>query len=560
MSSIASKPLVSDAASSPLRALAARWGSRAIALGFVALALAGIVRQYAAVPHYDRWATIHFYARLAGDWRAWWAQHNEHRIVLARPFYWIDCAAFACNERFLLAMNFALFAAMALLLAAIGRRLLREPSAVASHVVPALVATLCFSWLQFENLTLGFQFAFIAAYVLPLAAFVVLARAMCTDRSRSRAAFGAALALGVASAFTMANGVAALPLLVIMAALARASRVRIAALALAAAVVGVLYFTDYETPGNHRAIGDALRDDPIGFARFVLALIGAPLGGVTGSTTAAGFAGVAILAAALAAALRWRRERSADQLALLMLVAYILISMSAIASGRLFLGLPYALSSRYQTLALVAWAATILVVAAQWRSHRGMAPAFASLAAVIALALLPSQLRALSSAVQYERYEKSFAALALELGVRDTSLVRTVYPSDDVYAFVEEARERAFAMFGEPALIGLRATMGRSVRELGLVRCVAMVDSSFAVEGRAGASRLTGALDVSALRVTPPRFYFATSDGQTVGAGVLFRPTVEWRSWLGRRTSPVRFGAYLLESGAQPPQAWCPRS
>jgi hypothetical protein len=40
----------------------------------------------------DMWnGYLGFFTKLSdGDWSAWWGQHNEHRIFLARLFFWFD--------------------------------------------------------------------------------------------------------------------------------------------------------------------------------------------------------------------------------------------------------------------------------------------------------------------------------------------------------------------------------------------------------------------------------------------------------------------------------------
>ena len=59
------------------------------AFAMVLLAMIGGVRRYSPIPFGDMWnGTLGFFVRIQdGDYSAWWAQHNEHRIVLARILF-----------------------------------------------------------------------------------------------------------------------------------------------------------------------------------------------------------------------------------------------------------------------------------------------------------------------------------------------------------------------------------------------------------------------------------------------------------------------------------------
>ena len=396
------------------RASATRWLAHGFAVVYVALALAGIMRAYAPVPYQDRWSAVHFYAALASSgWRAWWAQHNEHRIVLPRAADWIDCELFACRGASLLALDVVLIAVMWIVLYRLARALLRGSRAFdRPYVVGVLIAVLCFSWVQRENLTQAFQITFFASALLPLAAFAAMART--SAASRSSGWFTVATALGVASAATMANGVAALPLLACMAVMLRQPWPRVALLFACAAIVAAAYFAGYDAPAHYGGIGETLRTSPWRSAQFMLAVLGGPLGVASGSVAAAALAGTVLIALALAAALRWTREPSPPALALIAFAAYAIVSAMAIAGGRLAFGVEYALSSRYLTLSLLGWAAVLVLALWIARDRRGVPRAVAAIALAASLALFAVQLLALAPEGRRVRFERMFAALDLE--------------------------------------------------------------------------------------------------------------------------------------------------
>src|SRR4051812_28362748 len=77
---------------------------------YIVLALMGGVKNYSFAPLYDSWeGFLGIYLKvLEGDWLAWWAQHNEHRPLLARLLFWIDLSFFKGRNYFLLLMNYLL--------------------------------------------------------------------------------------------------------------------------------------------------------------------------------------------------------------------------------------------------------------------------------------------------------------------------------------------------------------------------------------------------------------------------------------------------------------------
>jgi hypothetical protein len=66
--------------------------ARMLTILMAGLAVAGVCRAYSPVPFSDMWdGYLHFFMQVSdGDSGAWWRQHNEHRIVLARLLFWIN--------------------------------------------------------------------------------------------------------------------------------------------------------------------------------------------------------------------------------------------------------------------------------------------------------------------------------------------------------------------------------------------------------------------------------------------------------------------------------------
>lgn len=77
---------------------------------FVLLSIFGGINNYSPVPYMDMWdGTISFYLKsLSGKLYPWIAQHNEHRIIIPKIFFWIDLALFSGKGISLIIVNYAL--------------------------------------------------------------------------------------------------------------------------------------------------------------------------------------------------------------------------------------------------------------------------------------------------------------------------------------------------------------------------------------------------------------------------------------------------------------------
>ena len=78
------------------------------------LAIIGGIKGYSSIPYWDMWdSTVNFNIRLAqGDYSVWWAQHNEHRIVLSKILFWMDQYFFGGLSTFLIITNYLLVLAL----------------------------------------------------------------------------------------------------------------------------------------------------------------------------------------------------------------------------------------------------------------------------------------------------------------------------------------------------------------------------------------------------------------------------------------------------------------
>jgi hypothetical protein len=489
-----------------LREAPVLWALRILAALFVALAVAGVVRNFSMVPWWDMWeGYVDFYLSVAGgDWHRWWSPHNEHRIVLSRLLFWIDIDWFGGTQVFLIAMNLVLVGAAFLTL----RAMLRErlgPDAPPGHLQAfSLFMLAClFSWMQKENLTWAFQSQFFLAQWLPLLALYLLYRATLPGPQAGRD-FVLACITGALCIVTLASGVIALPLMTAYAVVLRMPARRIAWLAGVTVLCIVAYYAGYQSPRGHGSVGDIGRYQPVMLARYVLLYIGSPLYHVIhdpqlpatrGHLQAAQAFGALFVGLALLQAWRALRAPRQHALALCLLVFILYIGGTALGTGlgRLLFGLEQATSSRYSTPALMAWMALFVLYAPAlsrqlqpWR-HRVVWPLL-----LVLLVLLPVQNRARKSA-EPALFEREIAAVALELRVFDRGQLVHIYPAPERGIHVaHQAADLDLGVFRQPWLHDAGRRIGQPVAALPGAACRAGGIELKEVAGERGHKRLEG--------------------------------------------------------------------
>jgi hypothetical protein len=408
-----------------------RWLANRIALLLAASSLLfsaiGIARSYTFVPFAYEWDGIIEFALNVRDGviGAWWWPLKEHRPVLPRILYWIDFTQLGGNFIFLVAINLLLLASTWLVLLAFIRAKFDRKNLFFASCISCAVT---FAWMQAANLYIGFNGSmWFMVTLFSLAAFYCLHRS-----AESLSWFIPAAVLGVASAWTMANGLFVLP---IMTATSIALGLRwreTVALAVLSALCIAGFFWDFHLPANVN-----LAQQPMEIALFTLAFLGAPafwsvfswliavghlwsvivagkglisIGGsfqeypaaVHAGLVAALVAGTIFLITAIAVGWRQLRAHRINSLrtGLLGFIAFTITTATVIAIGRSSLGVDWAILEQYQTTTLLGWQALAIVVIGPEFDLGGAA----IIAVVLAVALFPSELRALKSyKVKHER-------------------------------------------------------------------------------------------------------------------------------------------------------------
>jgi len=496
------------------------------------MAIAGTVIAYSPVPYWDMWGgTLGFYlAMMDGNQGIWWSQHNEHRIVLSRLLFWLDFKLFSGLGAFLIVINLVLVMAAVATFNRMATHYLGAAQQNLTRLFTAMTSALLILWVQSENLTWAFQSQFFLAQLLPLLGLYLLARSA-LPAAAARRFFVLACITGVACIGSMANGVIALPLMTVLAATLGFSRRRLLILSGLSCITLLVYFYDYQPPAQHGSIMDALLTQPFDLAHYVLLYLGSPFFMLAGEgpvglrvATAAG----AIMAAATIALLPVKILKARDNvfaLALLFYLVFIAGTAAGTGSGRLVYGIEQAVTARYTTPALMAWAALLLLYL-PWISKPAARFQWLVSAPGIGLALwmLNHQITALTPQHQTV-FDKSVAAMALELAINDERQINHIYVLDDGLRHVARmASERNIGHFGVYPWQDLRQRIGQVETIASLPDCAGYLDVVSAIPDEAGFVVIAGWLLGPSLHAAPGLIRILDATGKIAGFALTGMP------------------------------------
>lgn len=325
-----------------------------VVLGLIS-ALAGIavaVVAFEPIPYAD---SIDFFRRFfeVGGWQGYglrelYARHNEHRLVIPRLWFLLDLALFDATQASLIVVIVLSSIAHAGVLAWVFRCLDHRGPLSWAFAVAAIGAAL--SPAQWENLVWSFQVQFVQVWLFGSLAFVAVAFG---DERSSWIRTAAAITCGLASTYSMANGILIWPLLVALALWRGARGGPLWLLVIAAAAVIGVEAANYQAHAGH---GDPLLTirQPIAVVRYALRYLTS--GVAVLGTAAQEVLGAALVAAwgAFAAYALLRRERCAPAHGVLLALASFVVGAALLtALGRVTFGLGQANAARYATPSLL---------------------------------------------------------------------------------------------------------------------------------------------------------------------------------------------------------------
>lgn len=519
-----------------------------LALG-VALGVRVIVDGYSPVPYADLWGLLSFVERgLRGDFGLsdLWAQWNEHRFFLARLQLLVD-------YRFFEGTNIYLFVSIAmscLLLAGTFAAAVWFDTRdwLLALGTLAVAGTSALPLAGAENLTLAVQVSFVQAFLWATIAILgVVIAARSTVASRQAMGSAVAAIAAIAATYSLANGLLAWVVVVLLAVMLRLERRFTAALVIVGLATTATYLWHYES------VGERSLSDPVALAHYVVLYLGAAPTPTPGIAAVVGAAGLILLLPLCG--LVWA-DRSGHSILVPFgagVSTFIALTAALTATGRLDLGVSQALASRYSIASYTFWLGLFVgflpFARERLRSVPLALPGYLAGAAVVALVIsygaLPprSQLRSFvvgrqATVVAYRAgVEDLFSSSipGLQFGPGVTSALR----------FMERERLGPWAPGGMVDAMRVTGPGNRTDRE-----CLGQLDSRTSVPR---GTRLQGWIAPPAGETSSRHLVVLDAAGRRIGLGLvgLHRPDIDqpgiadpvWRGLIayirGKPTPPL---------------------
>jgi hypothetical protein len=381
-----------------------------------------------------------------------WAQHNEHRLVVPRALMLGLALASDFDPRVQQAGSWLFAASLLALWLRQARASARALGLAPSPWFAPAASLLVFSFAQWQNWLWGWQIQIFMSLLAGGAGLALLAAPLGWGR------IAAAAALGVVATLSFGTGFAYWPAGALLLALRDprdrvGAGARLAAWVLFAGLLAAVYASGYQSPARHGSPLASL-GRPLGLAAYALAFLGGPVAPFAGLpafpelTAPWPVLPVAMVAGLLgglgAAGVASWLARDAPPDARRPLVFWVAVAVQALGAALLCgvgrsgaFGAIQGLESRYLTVASPLWVALVaLLVLAAGRRRRGAATAWAAVAAVAALAAGSSLVASRLGPRWLERYEPARARLL----ARDPSVLPLLAPDHPPELIAERAR------------------------------------------------------------------------------------------------------------------------
>lgn len=507
------------------------------AMFMVFLAINGGMQGYSPIPYWDMWeGSLNFAIKASdGNWSVWWAQHNEHRIVLSRLLFWADINWFGGLSIALIAVNFLIIGVSAAVLWRIlcaynSRSLDKRPEIL----IGCFIVGWLFQWMQSQNFIWGFQSQFLLVQLLPLCAFFLLSKSVMTSNLFEKN-FLIACLLGILSIGTMANGLLVLPMMFVYELFFRRSKSKLWVIALLSIITSYLYLVDYKSPAGHSSILEAVRHDPIGVIQYALIYIGSPFhyltyGWLTPYTSLLLGSVFIVLYGVFFVKSALDLKRNPLRLALFFYIAFIVCTAIVTGGGRLIFGVQQALESRYTTPAIMAWAVLLILYSPYLPLIiNKMGWIGKSLIALCCLAIASLQLGALDSQEQ-SLFLKKVAALGISMGIPDPDRIAAIYPSaKGALAIAKVAQINNLTFFNIEPYRSASKLLGYESSNKDLTQCAGFIDVIEPVKGSSNYARVGGWVFNPETGSAPKAIEFINQNNLVIGYGIVggFRPDLE---------------------------------
>jgi hypothetical protein len=513
----------------------------------------GVIRHFSPVPLADQWdGNIGFYIRAAQHpLAAFFEQHNEHRLIFSRIFFFADMRYFGGRNVLLLTVNLLLAGGLALTFFRIVRHCAALTRAQSAGLA-GLTLVFAFSWMQGGNFIWGFQSQWFAVYLFALCSFHCIDRcgeaAARADNAGANRWLASGLTAAVLSACSMSSGVLVFPVLFVHALYRRLGFVRIGVIFAMAIFTFFAYFVSWHEPASSGGSPlVALREHPIGVLRYLILYLGSPAGQTSLGSKGADLAGLIVLATLVYQCLRLLINRAATPKATSLLAMAVFIAGNAFATGcaRFSFGLDSALASRYTTASLACWLAVGLFMQlnASTPAQRRLTLLVSAVGILIVVSFQRMALRLDADAT----YALDVAGLALRSHVYDPEFTKGTYPFP---AAIEVTAKAA-----EPLGLSIFAK-----DQTDYFVPPAHVSSSSACEGKfesvvptqtPGVYVAKGWIYDQSSRTVPRTIVVTDQNGAVTGTGIAGGERSDIRARFGHRAGDSQWTAFFTARGSQ---------
>lgn len=424
-----------------------------LAIFYILSVIWGAYRFYSPIPQGDMWhGYVDFYLHLLdGDKSAWWGQHNEHRIIFSRILFYLDLAFLGGQSRLLVPVNVIFMMSMwYMILVYANKFIYNKIDNKHFYYIVVLITVFAYSWKQDENITWAFQSVFWAAYIFPLLAFYFLARSA-INKEKELMYFIASASFGILSAGTMANGILALPLMVVMAVFIRKKYSYTLILTVLALMVVIPFLYYYQTPAEHTSFIDNVLNFPLRTVVFFIEYVGAPPKSIVVSF----ILGLAHLYMIYIAIKNIRQHKDNPlYISIIAFLLYYLATAIATSGGRVEHGINSALVGRYTTPAILAILLSLILYLYNRPEHiRYFSKRTIT---IIAVLMLGTQARIIIKNIDRIHDSEYVQAMQLEMGI---------HKKQHFQAIASEARLKNITIFGVDPIRDKRELLGTTINK-----------------------------------------------------------------------------------------------
>ncbi|MDX2195084.1 MAG: hypothetical protein NW207_01595 [Cytophagales bacterium] len=374
-------------------------------------------------PFWDQWELLRYIVNLKNgtiEWHTLWAQHNEHRIFFPRIIMLGIAWATHWNHAYELALNVALGTSIFFVLLYIHSKYTHHD--MITHICSSVILLcLCFSLLQSENWTWGWQNQIFFSVLCAIATFYLITHTS-SDTHLCMSIFTSFM-----GTFSFANGILIWPVSIFILILNR--RINHAVMFfIAFALTAWLYYHDYVSPQGHGHFWAFLSIFEV-YIKYVLVYLGSPVLPINELTRLIfGIVGLCIFIYLCLISIMKKYYQNPLFLFGVCLCMFGICSAMVTGIGRCAFGVIQSESSRYTTIANTLWYGLLSMYLTCAGSIKTMTIKF--VLGAVSVFFVYSNIRFSEVKYKMPNYNPSFARMLINDEI-NTANAQTYYPISD---------------------------------------------------------------------------------------------------------------------------------